>query len=127
MPTCAAVSAALVERALAGELQPWEQRYAGLVALVLLLDQFTRNLFRGTPRAFAGDPRALALARETIATDRHHRLPAIHQVFLYLPLEHCEDLAVQDECVRPVRGTGSGTPAARQSPISPATPWPTGR
>ena len=91
---------ALVERALGGELQPWGNDDAGLVALVLLLDQFTRNLFRGTPRAFAGDQRALALARKTIAAGRHRRLPAIHRVFLYLPLEHCEDLATQDECLR---------------------------
>jgi len=91
---------ALVERALAGALQAWAGDEAGLVALVLLLDQFTRNIFRGTPRAFAGDPQALALAREAVATGRHRRLPAIHRVFLYLPLEHCEDLAVQDECLR---------------------------
>ena len=91
---------ALVERALAGELQGWAGADAGLVARVLLLDQFTRNIFRDTPRAFAGDPQALALARETVASGRHRRLPAIHRVFLYLPLEHCEDLATQDECLR---------------------------
>jgi uncharacterized protein (DUF924 family) len=91
---------ALVERALAGELQAWADDDAGLVALVLLLDQFTRNIFRGTPRAFGGDPQALALARETVAAGRHRQLPAIHRVFLYLPLEHCEDLATQDQCLR---------------------------
>jgi uncharacterized protein (DUF924 family) len=91
---------ALVERALDGALHAWADDDAGLVALVLLLDQFTRNIFRGTPRAFAGDPQALALARQTVAAGRHRRLPAIHRVFLYLPLEHCEDLATQDECLR---------------------------
>ncbi len=91
---------ALVDNALAGELDHWGGEDAGLVALVLLLDQFTRNVFRDTARAFAGDPRAQALAREAIAADRHRRLPAIHRVFLYLPLEHCEQLETQNACVR---------------------------
>ena len=90
----------LVERALAGELQQWADDDRGLVALVLLLDQFTRNIFRGTARAFSGDSRALALARAAIAGQRHLRLPAVHRVFLYLPLEHSEDLATQDQCLR---------------------------
>ena len=89
----------LVEAALAGELQAWAERDRGLVALVLLLDQFTRNIHRGTARAFAGDERALALAQHAIETGHYQRLPAIHQVFLYLPLEHAEDLDAQEECV----------------------------
>ena len=63
------------------------------------MDQFTRNIHRGTPKAFAGDSRALDLAQHCIAHGHHQRLPAIHQVFLFLPLEHCEDLEVQEECV----------------------------
>lgn len=90
----------LVTRGLAGELESWAGSDPGLVALVLLLDQFTRNIYRGTARAFAGDARALALARQGIASGRHRQLPTIHRVFLYLPLEHCEDRATQDECVR---------------------------
>ncbi len=89
----------LVEQALAGDLEDWAARDRGLVALVLLLDQFTRNIYRGTPRAFAGDDRALDLAQHAIATGHYQRLPAIHQVFLYLPLEHCEDPEIQEECV----------------------------
>ena len=85
--------------ALKGKLQDWAQTDRGLLALVLLLDQFTRNVHRGKAQAFAGDPLALALAQDTIATGRHLRLPVIHRVFLYLPLEHCEDLAVQENCV----------------------------
>lgn len=91
---------ALVRRALAGELDQWIGDDDGLVALVLLLDQFTRNIYRGTPRAFAGDARALELATRAIAADRHLGMPPIHRVFLYLPLEHCENLAVQEDCVR---------------------------
>ena len=90
---------ALVEQALAGELDAWAGRDRARVALVLLLDQFTRNIYRGTPAAFSGDPLALTLAQRTVASGHHQRLPAIHQVFLFVPLEHCEDREVQEECV----------------------------
>lgn len=89
----------LVERALAGDLDEWAAGDRGLVGLVLLLDQFTRNIFRGTARAYSGDARAVSLAQRTIASGHHQRLPAIHQAFLFLPLEHHEDLEVQEECV----------------------------
>jgi uncharacterized protein (DUF924 family) len=89
----------LAARATAGELRDWAHSDRGLVALVVILDQFNRNIHRGSARAFAGDERALSLARHAIGTGHYQRLPAIHQVFLYLPLEHCEDLEVQEECV----------------------------
>ena len=89
----------LVKSAVAGELTDWADSDRGLIALVLLLDQFTRNIYRGTAGAFSGDEQALALAQHCIAHGHHQRLPAIHQVFLYLPLEHSEDLDVQNECV----------------------------
>lgn len=88
-----------LERAIAGELDHWADSDRGLVALVILLDQFSRNIHRGSARAFAADPKALALARQAIASGRHASLPAIHQVFLYLPLEHCEALETQEHCV----------------------------
>lgn len=88
-----------LDRALDGELDHWADTDRGLVALVVLLDQFSRNIHRGSALAFAGDGRALALARTAIASGRHLALPAIHRVFLYLPLEHCEDLETQDRCV----------------------------
>lgn len=91
---------AALERALAGELDHWARDDRGLVALVVLLDQFSRNIHRGTARAFAGDARALALASAAIDSHRHLRLPAIHRVFTYLPLEHAEDLAQQSRCVQ---------------------------
>ena len=89
----------LVAEAVAGGLADWPGSDRGLVALVLLLDQFTRNIYRDTPQAFAGDARALSLAQATIAAGHHRRLPPVHQVFLFMPLEHCEDLAVQEQCV----------------------------
>jgi uncharacterized protein (DUF924 family) len=90
---------ALVARAIGGELDDWADCDPGLIALVLLLDQFTRNIHRGTPAAFSGDGRALVLAQHAIATGHYRRFPAIHQVFLYMPLEHSEDLDAQEECV----------------------------
>jgi len=89
----------LVASALEGELTDWANSDPGVIALILLLDQFTRNIYRGTPQAFAGDERAVALAQHCIAHGHHQRLPAIHQVFLFMPLEHCENLEVQNECV----------------------------
>jgi uncharacterized protein (DUF924 family) len=89
----------LVDTAINGGLQDWEASDRGLIALIILLDQFPRNIHRGTPRAFSGDARALALAQQSIALGRQQRLPAIHQVFLLLPLEHNEDIIVQKKCV----------------------------
>lgn len=96
---CADQFGTLVDQATHGGLIDWPEQDPGLIALILLLDQMTRNIYRGTPDAFSGDDRALALAQHTIVTGHHQRLPAIHQVFLFLPLEHCEDEEVQAECV----------------------------
>lgn len=86
-------------QAIDGELDHWAKTDSGLMALIVLLDQFSRNIYRGTPQAFSGDARALAQAQEAINAGRHLQLPAIHRVFLYLPLEHSETLAVQETCV----------------------------
>ena len=88
-----------MEQALAGALNSWAESDEGLIALVVLLDQMTRNIYRGTAAAFCGDQRALDLAQQAIRTGIYQRLPAIHQAFLYMPLEHCEDPEVQEECV----------------------------
>jgi uncharacterized protein (DUF924 family) len=96
---CRARFGAALAQALRGELDRWAETDRGLIALIVLLDQFSRNIHRGTAQAFAGDPHALALAQEAIHDGRHRQLPLIHRVFLYLPLEHCEDLAVQEQAV----------------------------
>jgi uncharacterized protein (DUF924 family) len=90
----------LVERALAGELAAWQAEPDTALALILLLDQFTRNIFRGSPRAFEGDPVALATARALVATGQDRELPPLPRAFGYMPFEHAEDLAAQDESVR---------------------------
>lgn len=96
---CATYFGDASKRAIEGQLDDWAATDRGLIALVLLLDQMPRNIYRGTPQAFAGDERALALSQQTIASGHHQRLPAIAQVFLFMPLEHHEQLEVQEECV----------------------------
>ncbi|MEE4360391.1 MAG: DUF924 family protein [Pseudomonadales bacterium] len=88
-----------VELALAGGLDHWPLSANGRLALILLLDQFTRNLFRGQPRAFAGDPRALELARIGVSRGDDQLLPPEPRVFLYLPFEHSESRADQNTSV----------------------------
>ena len=92
--------AGLVQPALAGDLDDWAETSAGALALVLILDQFTRNLFRGTPAAFSGDGRARSIARTAIARGFDQQRPLRERVFLYIPLGHSEDLTDQDEAVR---------------------------
>lgn len=70
------------------------------LASVIVLDQFTRNVFRGTARAFATDALALGIAKTAVDRGLDQRLPADRRVFLYLPFEHSEDLADQDRCVQ---------------------------
>ena len=90
----------LVERALRGELEAWGEAAPSALAQVLLLDQFTRNIFRGTPRAFAGDPRGLAAASRMIGLRQDEELASFMRGFAYLPFEHAEGLAMQDEAIR---------------------------
>lgn len=89
-----------IEAALAGELADWEQSSQELLALIILLDQFTRNIFRDSARAFAGDVRALALARKAIELQWDTALLPVQRWFAYLPFEHSENLADQEEAVR---------------------------
>jgi len=90
---------ALVEQALNGDLQDWAEQPEGWLALVLLLDQLPRMIHRDTPRAFAGDERAQQLVRDGLAHGGDMLLSPIQRVFIYLVLEHAENLAVQDLAV----------------------------
>ena len=89
-----------VELAIAGGFKDWESEPESRLALIILLDQFTRNVFRGTVRAYAGDPRALNLARRGQAKKMFETLPLIQQVFAIMPLEHSELLSDQALCVQ---------------------------
>ena len=88
-----------VDQALAGGLTEWTQRPEGWLALVLLLDQLPRMIFRDSPKAFSGDLRAQKLVAQGIAADFDRQLKPIQRVFIYLVFEHCENLAVQNEAV----------------------------
>ena len=89
---------ATVEAALAGELDHWKKTARGSLALVILLDQFTRNLGRGTPDAFAGDEKALATCLHARNTGQDQELKLIERAFLYMPMMHAEDREMAETC-----------------------------
>lgn len=91
--------AELAERAARGELDGWTAQARSTLALVLALDQLPRNLHRRSARAFAADARALEVAEQALASGVDRRLAPAEAAFLYLPLEHAEDLARQERCV----------------------------
>ena len=84
-----------VEAALAGAFADWDAAPDRALARVLLLDQFTRNIFRDTPRAFAGDAQALVVAEAAVARGFDRALDPLQRWFLYLPYEHAEGAAMQ--------------------------------
>jgi len=87
---------ALYDRAAAGALDGWEATPRGALALVLLLDQVPRNIFRDTPAAFATDAHALALAKQAIRDGLDTVLMETERMFLYMPFQHSEDLLEQE-------------------------------
>lgn len=89
----------LYNRAVAGTLESWRTTPQAALALVIVLDQFPRNMFRGTPEAFATDNQALWVAKEAIELGYGQFLEPMQRIFLYLPLEHSENLEDQIEAV----------------------------
>ncbi|MEB3358366.1 MAG: DUF924 family protein [Synechococcales bacterium] len=87
------------EAASRGDLDHWRRTPQGSLALVLVLDQFPRHLFRDEPRAFATDAEALLVAKEAIAQGFDEALPPLQRMFFYFPLEHCEDAIAQQQSV----------------------------
>nr|WP_314073557.1 DUF924 family protein [uncultured Roseococcus sp.] len=94
----------LVVPAREGALDGWAATGEGALALTLVLDQFPRNLFRGSPEAFASDEAALALARRLVLERRDVAMTPVERVFLYLPLEHAESMAAQNQSVAAFEG-----------------------
>lgn len=82
-------------QAASDELRSWEESPEGCVALCILLDQMPRNMFRGSPRAFAADAKALAIAERAVSQGFDRTLSPEHKQFLYMPFLHSEELANQ--------------------------------
>jgi uncharacterized protein (DUF924 family) len=90
----------LVEAATHGELDGWTATPRGRLALVILLDQFTRNIYRGSPRAFASDAKAVEIAAAGYDANEFDAFDAIDHMFLSLPFSHSENLEHQKRAVR---------------------------
>jgi len=88
-----------VQAAAQGKLEDWKETARGNLAWIILLDQFTRNIYRGQPEAFASDP--LALAASLAAQERgfDQQLRPLERLFVYLPMEHAEDRTMQQKSV----------------------------
>lgn len=87
------------EAGICGEYDHWMDDAQGCLALCILLDQFPRNMFRGTPKAFAADGKALEIARYALTQNFDQSLPPVKRRFLYLPFEHSEHLDDQKKSV----------------------------
>ncbi|MGB3200843.1 MAG: DUF924 family protein [Nodosilinea sp.] len=106
-----------VERAMAGELDAWRSQPRSCLALVLLLDQFPRNLFRGDARSFEGDRDALTTAYYALDRGYDQQVLPVERMFFYLPLEHSENLADQERSVELVRSLHAADPKKFESTL----------
>ncbi|MEP7313692.1 MAG: DUF924 family protein [Pseudomonadota bacterium] len=100
----------MVEAAAAGKLDAWAASPHRLLALILLLDQFPRNVYRGSAKAFAQDDRALSLALAGMQTGADATLTPVHRVFFYMPLQHAESPDIQEESVAAFRSLAEDAP-----------------
>jgi uncharacterized protein (DUF924 family) len=89
-----------LEAAARCELFAWRGSAAGRLAEIIVLDQFSRNIFRDTPRAFAQDALALVLAQELVASGQDRALPVARRVFAYMPYMHSESVVIHEQAVR---------------------------
>lgn len=88
------------EQAVSRYLDHWQESPESCLALILLLDQFPRNMFRGTARAFASDPQALSAAQHAVANGFDRELLTVKRWFIYLPFEHSENIEHQYQSVK---------------------------
>jgi uncharacterized protein (DUF924 family) len=108
---------ALVERARNGDLDDWAKEPKTRLALIILLDQFSRNLYRGSKEAFAKDPKALELARSGFDDGLFTGLDSLDRMFCYLPFSHAEDLDLQRRAVRLAVASFADARPAWQKPL----------
>ncbi|MCP5343993.1 MAG: DUF924 domain-containing protein [Pseudomonadales bacterium] len=107
-----------VKTAAAGALSAWSQTPDGRLALIILLDQFPRNMYRDSPRAFLCDPQARDLCLQGLERGDDLRLRPIERVFFYLPLEHAEDRALQARSVELFEALAASTHKAGMVDLS---------
>lgn len=109
----------LLEPGRSGALDHWQGTPEGSLALVILLDQFPRNIFRGKPESFAYDAKALSVAQAAVTRGDDQRLPLVMRTFFYLPFEHSEDPQMQERCLELAhalpKDNNAGIEAYRQS------------
>ncbi|PTC05759.1 DUF924 domain-containing protein [Vibrio mediterranei] len=96
----------LHNKAVLGELYTWRKSPQGRLAEIIVLDQFSRNLYRGKPHSFLSDPMALVLAQEAVALGEDMKLSEEQRSFLYMPYMHSESLVVHEEAVRLFKQSG---------------------
>ncbi len=99
----------LYEAGAAGELDGWMEEARSCLALVILLDQFPRNMFRGDPRSYSTDNKAQEVAEYAVDRAFDRELPAFQRMFLYMPFMHSEDLEHQQRSVELFRALGGGS------------------
>ncbi len=92
------------EEAAAGRLESWKDEARSCLALIIVLDQFPRNMFRGDPKTYATDEEARAAARHAVEHAYDRELPPFQRLFVYLPFEHSEELEDQQRSVELFRG-----------------------
>jgi uncharacterized protein (DUF924 family) len=90
----------LAELALTGELDDWAEQPQGRLALILLLEQFPRRIYKDSPDAFRGDRKAMKLCQEGVANDAYRKLNAVQQLFFFMPLQRAESIKIQQTSVK---------------------------
>ena len=111
---------ARVDAALRGELTSWADGPRRRLSLIILLDQFARNIYRGRARAYAGDEQALSLALSGMQSGADAALDPVERIFFYMPLEHSESVDVQDESVAAYRRLVHEAPESLRGPFESA-------
>ncbi len=112
-----------LRKAAAGLLEEWSLSPDGRSALIILLDQFPRNIYRGTAQAFAHDAQARRLCVEGLAAGVDKALAPLQRVFFYLPLEHSESMADQTQCVELMQALQAEVPKELQDAFAAFTDY----
>jgi len=113
----------MIERAAHGQLASWADSPRRRLSLIILLDQFPRNVYRGTARAFAHDSQALGLALSGMQSAADGALDVVERMFFYMPLQHAESREVQDESVAAYRRLLTEAPQELRGAFESALQW----